>query len=207
MAHVSRPDFVTFHALRIKGFASVDGLADLTGQPHDDIQVHLSDLLAAEHAQYREARKLWQITPTGKTVHAAHVASERDLAAEAVAAVQARYHGFLTLNDEFKELCTDWQLRNGEPNDHSDAKYDAKQIKRLEALDASAQPIVTAFGVAFARYAPYAPRLTDALGRLKAGDQKQFTGVMCNSYHDVWMELHEDLIVTLGIDRAAEGSF
>jgi len=30
---------------------------------------------------------------------------------------------------------------------------------------------------------------------------------MCGSYHDVWMELHEDLILTLGIDRAAEGSF
>ena len=30
---------------------------------------------------------------------------------------------------------------------------------------------------------------------------------MCNSYHDVWMELHEDLILTLGIDRAKEGSF
>ena len=34
-----------------------------------------------------------------------------------------------------------------------------------------------------------------------------FTGVMCGSYHDVWMELHEDLILTLGVDRAKEGSF
>ena len=29
-----------------------------------------------------------------------------------------------------------------------------------------------------------------------------FTGVMCGSYHDAWMELHEDLILTQGIDRA-----
>jgi hypothetical protein len=42
---------------------------------------------------------------------------------------------------------------------------------------------------------------------VKAGEQKQFTGVMCSSYHDVWMELHEDLILTLRIDRVAEGSF
>ena len=40
-----------------------------------------------------------------------------------------------------------------------------------------------------------------------AGDHQLFTGVMCGSYHDVWMELHEDLILTLGIDRAEEGSF
>jgi hypothetical protein len=39
------------------------------------------------------------------------------------------------------------------------------------------------------------------------GDHQLFTGVMCGSYHDVWMELHEDLILTLGIDRAKEGSF
>jgi len=40
-----------------------------------------------------------------------------------------------------------------------------------------------------------------------AGETKMFTGVMCGSYHDVWMELHEDLILTQGIDRTAEGSF
>jgi hypothetical protein len=34
-----------------------------------------------------------------------------------------------------------------------------------------------------------------------------FTGVMCGSFHDIWMELHEDLILTQGIDRATEGSF
>jgi len=30
---------------------------------------------------------------------------------------------------------------------------------------------------------------------------------MCSSYHDIWMELHEDLIFLQGIDRTAEGSF
>ena len=29
---------------------------------------------------------------------------------------------------------------------------------------------------------------------------------MCGSDHDVWMELHEDLILTQGIGRAEEGS-
>jgi len=57
------------------------------------------------------------------------------------------------------------------------------------------------------RYSPYGERLGDALGKVQSGDHHLFTGVMCNSYHDVWMELHEDLILTLGIDRAKEGSF
>jgi hypothetical protein len=51
------------------------------------------------------------------------------------------------------------------------------------------------------------PRLHSTSQRVVAGEQNMFTGVMVGSYHDVWMELHEDLILTQGIDRAAEGSF
>ena len=43
--------------------------------------------------------------------------------------------------------------------------------------------------------------------RVASGDTKQFTGVMSESFHDIWMELHEDLIVLQRIDRTAEGSF
>jgi hypothetical protein len=57
------------------------------------------------------------------------------------------------------------------------------------------------------RLEPYAPRLDHVVHRVDAGETNLFTGVMCGSYHDVWMELHEDLILTQGIDRASEGSF
>ena len=30
---------------------------------------------------------------------------------------------------------------------------------------------------------------------------------MCESFHDIWMELHEDLILLQGIDRTIEGSY
>lgn len=45
------------------------------------------------------------------------------------------------------------------------------------------------------------------LRRVAADEMKQFTGVACASFHDVWMELHEDLIVLQRIDRTHEGSF
>jgi len=57
------------------------------------------------------------------------------------------------------------------------------------------------------RFDGYAARLTGSRTALLAGDIRMFTGVMCGSYHDVWMELHEDLILSQGIDRIAEGSF
>ena len=39
------------------------------------------------------------------------------------------------------------------------------------------------------------------------GETNMCMGVMCGSYQDVWMELHEDLILTQGFGRAAEGRF
>jgi len=57
------------------------------------------------------------------------------------------------------------------------------------------------------RLTPYVPRLSTTCQAVVAGQTNMFTGVMCGSFHDVWMELHEDLILSQGIDRAAEGSF
>ena len=62
-------------------------------------------------------------------------------------------------------------------------------------------------GEMFKRFSGYAPRLAETCRKVIDGETKMFTGVMCGSYHDVWMELHEDLILTQGIDRAQEGSF
>ena len=114
---------------------------------------------------------------------------------------------FLALNDELKELCGRWQLRDGAPNDHTDQSYDAAVIADLDALHDRAVPVVRALAAALARLAPYERRLGEACQRFRGGETNMFTGVMCSSYHDVWMELHEDLILSQGIDRAAEGSF
>jgi hypothetical protein len=36
------------------------------------------------------------------------------------------------------------------------------------------------------------------------GDHDWFTKPILASYHTVWFELHEDLLATLGLDRASE---
>jgi hypothetical protein len=205
MAHQSDPQFCTFHALRIKGFAKPEVLAELTSLPEATVEGHLKDLQAKELTNFREARGLWQLTPAGREAHAA--ALQADVAGAEIGAMKGDYHTFLGLNEQFKQLCADWQLKDGAPNDHSDAAYDKKCIEGLVALDKDAQPVVKALAKVLGRLAPYAPRLTTSLGRLQKGEQNMFTGVMCSSYHDVWMELHEDLILSQGIDRAAEGSF
>jgi hypothetical protein len=104
-------------------------------------------------------------------------------------------------------LCGDWQLRDGAPNDHSDSAYDAAVVKRLVDLHGEAAPVVTAMSGILDRLGTYVPRLASTCDAVVSGQNNMFTGVMCGSFHDVWMELHEDLILSQGIDRAQEGSF
>jgi hypothetical protein len=197
--------FLTHHALRIKGFAKSETLAEMTALDHTEVEIHLADLAAAEWAMYREARSLWQLTPAGKAEHPKVLAS--DIASVDLDALRVHYHGFLELNTAFKDLCGDWQLRDGAPNDHSDAAYDAKVVARLVDLHGDTAPIVTSMSGILGRLAPYVPRLSSTCAAVVAGQTNMFTGVMCGSFHDVWMELHEDLILSQGIDRAKEGSF
>jgi hypothetical protein len=206
MPHASDPFFRTFHALRIKGFAKADVVAEVADLPLSLVETHLADLAGREWALFREARQLWQLTPTGKEEH--KLALVADVGHLGIAAeLEPTYRVFLGLNERFKQLCGDWQLRGGQPNDHSDPTYDAEVVGRLVALDSEAAPVAGALGGVLDRLAPYAGRLASTCQKVVAGETNMFTGVMCGSYHDVWMELHEDLILTQGIDRSAEGSF
>jgi hypothetical protein len=205
MPHVSDPTFLVLHALRVKGFAKVEALAELIDRPVAAVEPQLCEFSLAGLAAFREQRALWQLTPAGKDAHAVALAS--DLVGAPLHEVKAVYPDFLELNDEFKALCGEWQLRDGQVNDHTDSRYDAAMVARLVAHDAKVQPVCAAFGSAIGRYEPYGSRLGAVACRVGSGERNLFTGVLCGSYHDIWMELHEDLIVTLGIDRAKEGSF
>lgn len=206
MAHTSEPRFRVHHALRIKGFAKVDHLSPLAGLPEPHVVEHLETLQSNGLTQFREARALWQLTPAGREAHAPLLEADASRPGFRDGLSKA-YPNFLTLNEEFKVLCGDWQIRDGAPNDHLDAGYDRAVLIRLAGLDTQAQRIATDFGRVAERFSGYAPRLTACLSALERGQQNMLTGVMCGSYHDVWMELHEDLILTQGINRAAEGSF
>lgn len=204
MAAASDPAFRTLHALRLKGFATIDTVAEVADLPVAVVEAHLGDLLGRDLALYREARRLWQLTPAGREQHAAVLAGDIATLAERLA---EPYRRFLSVNERFKALCSDWQVREGQPNDHTDADYDRAVIDRLVAIDGEARPIVADMGDVLERLAIYPPRLERTCASVVGGDTTKFTGVMCGSYHDVWMELHEDLILTQGIDRSAEGSF
>ncbi len=204
-AWAPNPRFLTHHALRIKGFATSDSLADIVALAVDRVEENLHALAQTGFALFRESRALWQLTPEGREAHRHALAD--DVKTLPLDALAPHYAAFLEVNGQFKSLCGDWQLREGQPNDHSNSSYDAMVIGRLVELNGDAQPIVSSMVEIVPRLAPYTSRMESACRSVIRGDHHLFTGVMCGSFHDIWMELHEDLILTQGIDRAAEGSF
>ncbi|MDO8389635.1 MAG: MarR family transcriptional regulator [Actinomycetota bacterium] len=206
MSHASDPFFRTFHAVRIKGFAKAETIAEVADLPLAVVSEHLDGLQQREWAMFREARQLWQLTPVGRDEHRVALASDVG-GGHLFDALAPAYGEFLAINERFKELCGDWQLRQAQPNDHSDAVYDRSVIDRLVALDREVAPVVQQMGDVLSRLVPYGPRLARTCQRVVEGETNMFTGVMCGSYHDVWMELHEDLILTQGLDRVTEGSY
>ena len=196
--------FLVLHALRIKGFSAASTVAELSTIAALRTSAILGELAASGHAKFFEARELWQLTPEGKERHASELVAA---AAECSSGLRSQYGEFLGLNTRLKELCTVWQTRDGEPNDHTDVDYDAARLAELDRFNVECADVLDGLADAVPRFRAYRRRLTAATARAVNGETKMFTGVMCGSFHDIWMELHEDLIQLLSIDRNAEGSY
>lgn len=208
MTTISAFRTLVLHGLRLKGCAESEAVAEAIGVPDADVKPELDRLVEDGLAHDRTGRPSgFTLTPAGRDEHLRLIAAELD-AAGAHDSVRAGYGRFVTINPELLAVCTAWQLRevNGESvlNDHSDGDHDTAVIERLAHLDAAVQPICAGLAEALGRFGSYGARLGNALAHVRAGDGDWFTKPMIPSYHTVWFEFHEDLLVTLGMDRASE---
>jgi DNA-binding MarR family transcriptional regulator len=202
--------FLVVHALKVKGLASQDDLAEVTGLDPADLSPVLDELVSAGHAKQRTGRVSgYALTPDGRRSHP-DLLSEH-VTPDEVAAVGAAYDAFLPVNGRFKQVCTRWQMRPGpdgtdEVNAHSDPVYDAGVVDELVAVHSDAVAGLAPAVAVSERFGRYPARFAAALERVRAGEVAAFARPMSASYHDVWMELHEDFLLTLGRDReAADG--
>jgi hypothetical protein len=125
------------------------------------------------------------------------------------AAERERIHqlftAFLPVNRKLREVCTDWQrLPDGTPNDHSDATWDAGVRDRLDDIDGAIGRILKRLATLDEAYAAYRVQLTEALAKFDGGDLSALASPLSASYHNVWMWLHQRLLLTLGISRAED---
>ncbi len=179
------------HELRLRGL-----------MPDADVDAGTADQLVGAGLAARKGTFL-TLTPDGRAAHAAW--ARLDPGSEAEATARRAHDAFVALNAPFLQISTDWQLRAGNvPNDHTDVKYDWAVIDRLVELDERAGPVVRKLGSAVERFSGYRPRLRTALQRVQDGEHDWFLSPRLDSYHTVWMQLHEDLFLALGLDRATE---
>ena len=192
---------LVLHVARVRGAVTRHGWIDSLGVSPDDV---LDALVARGDLRYIEQRDLHLLTSSGRARHEAMHRSSCDVLASSLS---SGYERFLDLNLQVKELCTRWQMRDGAPNDHRDPDYDRRCLTELQQIAASADEVVRSLAAVVPRLGRYRRRLGRAVDEVMAGDIGKFTGVGCASFHDVWMELHEDLVVLQAIDRGVEGSF
>jgi hypothetical protein len=189
-------------ALKLRGMARPDALAVMTGAAPEAIAAQLAALAADGLAS--ESRMGWRLTAAGSAAADAAWATERaGLDAAALAALHTAFHA---PNAAFKAIIADWQIRDGQPNDHQNAAHDDAVRARLVAIHAEMAGWLAALAALHPRMARYATRFDAALAGVMAGDNRLMAGPLIDSYHTIWFELHEELIRLSGLTRAAEAA-
>jgi hypothetical protein len=213
MTYASTPDLLVLHAVRVTGMADDDAVARRAGIDRDKASELLEDDEAYGWVTRVEFAGTggWTLTERGRAEDSGRLAVELD-SSGARAVVERAYGEFESLNGRLVKACTDWQLRPTPSdrlavNDHSDPEWDARVRNELATLADELKRVVGGLSGALARFGGYDERFAAALTRVRAGERQWVAGIGVASCHSVWMELHEDLLSTLGIPRgAARGS-
>jgi len=210
MAMPSDPRVLVLVTLRLGSLLEAPAVAARSGLEPASVDTLLADLGAQGLVRHRDGRVSgWMLTGPGRAETQARVAAEADQPGVR-STVEAGYQRFLAVNQRLIDACTAWQLRTVDgvegPNDHLDPVHDGQVLAEFEAVDAVAQPVGAALAGCLERLAGYGPRLAGALARARAGETGWLTGPTIDSYHTVWFEWHENLLMTLGIERGQERS-
>ena len=186
--------------LSVKGRATPEVLGAAVG---DDASAALAQLVAKGLVE--ETRFGYRVTELGTGRVDELYARERERAGPVVDDV---YEAFAPINDDIKQIVTDWQMRTvgGQLvlNDHRDRDHDEEVVARLRRADATASAALAPLTVALPRFEVYPRRLGRAVRLIDDGDHSMVAAPVKDSYHTVWFELHEELIILAGRIRAEE---
>jgi pyruvate,orthophosphate dikinase len=190
--------------LLIKGFVTPDALAAAFQTTEEEAGVLLDQLTADGLAELTGA--MFKLTPDGRALGTEMIVIDREHwgAANAERALDT----FVPLDGRLKEIVTAWQMRDvdGQPvlNDHTNAEYDAKVLSDLASFYEDAVAWLQPLCDGLPRLSTYAARLENAASLVTTGDHVYIASPRVDSYHNIWFELHEDLILLAGKTREDE---
>jgi pyruvate,orthophosphate dikinase len=189
--------------LQVKGRATLEALTAALPADPDGAADAVAGFVTAGLVE--ETRFGYKLTEPGCLRVDELYARERERAGPVIEDV---YASFVPINHEVKQIVTDWQMRSvgGElaVNDHRDHRYDESVIARLRTTDAKVSTALAPLTTSLERFDVYQQRLAGALTRFCDGDHTMLAAPLVDSYHTVWFELHEELIILSGRNRAEE---
>ncbi len=203
-ANAELPDHIVW-ALTIKGSAPLDGLAAAVGSNPEHVQTHLNRLVKEGLAE--RAGNTFRLSSKGEPKGRQLLAAEgRRWGTENAEAALDAFHDFDT---RMKETITSWQLREIAGvqvlNDHTDDRYDARVLARLTELHQDTKAWLSSLRAAPEGIRLYLDRLTRALQSTRS-DPRFVASPTVDSYHTVWFEFHEALILLAGRKRTDEAA-
>ena len=203
----SATDLLVLHAVRLSGMADDHQVAARYGLDRTTVSELLLDLQAYGWVSRVDFAGTggWTLTATGRRRNEQQLAAELT-ASGCRAAVASVHRDFLPSNARLLRASTDWQLRPSasDPlaaNHHDDPDWDARVIDDLTLIGTELADLEPRLTSGLSRFAGYHARFAGALSRVRDGDTSWVTRVREDSCHTVWMELHEDLMATLGLER------
>lgn len=207
---VSDPITLTLHAVRLLGFAETHRVASRFSLDRGDVEENLLDFEAqgwVTHTEFAGCEG-WSLTDRGREENERRLAAELDEFAARSSVVEV-HRRFLPLNARFQEAATRWQVRplpgdSMAANDHTDFRWDDRVIESLRSVGGRLSSLEPELATALPRFGGYAERYNAAVARVAAGENRWVDGVGIDSAHVVWMQLHEDLLASLGLDRGEE---
>ena len=209
-AHESTVELLTLHAVRLKGMAD-----DREVAARFDLDPVTAEECLLDHEAYGWITRVafadlagWTLTERGRAENARQLAAELE-ASGARPAMWDAYARFGPLNAQLLRACTDWQLRPSQDdplaeNDHADQLWDQYVLDELLLLSDFLRLLCAGLGRRLARLRGYDDRFATALRRSQRGEHEWVAKPRADSCHTVWMELHEDLLATLGLERGGE---
>lgn len=187
------------HGVAIKKHCSAADIVELTAMPVERVESEL----AAAHASGRlvEAGGSYMLSPAGHMILLGEYSRFYSALRNNGDFISA-YDRFEIVNDELKQLITEWQVieiaGKRVVNDHSDKDHDDKLIGRLGDLHERFEPILKTMVSGESRLSCYADKLEAALDRAEDSETQWVSDATIESYHTVWFEMHEDLLRLLG---------
>ncbi len=209
-ARLSDPVDLSLHAVRLLGFAGADAIARRFHQDSELVTENLLDFEAVgwvTHSEFAGSGG-WSLTDAGRGEDRRRLAAELDAAGARPVVVDVHTR-FVPLNARFLNAVTRWQLRPlpGQPmasNDHTDHRWDDRVLDALGSVGRELAPLDVELANELVRLGGYATRYQDAFVRASRGEYRWVDGLGIDSCHTVWMQLHEDLLATLGLERGPE---